>query len=113
MRAGDVIEDKKAQCRLTNNTQKMINTIKPLLPRLLVMLAFVGVTGFASSSNAIIDHACQGGETTIATRVDDEECTKTTTYYGIRAVGLCTGKDSKCKEETVTGPCDVILENEE
>lgn len=88
-----------------------MNKTKSLLPRLLVMFAFVGLTGFASSSNTIIDRACQEGKATITTRVDDdEECTKTTTYYGIRAAGLCTGKDSKCKEETVTGPCDVILE---
>lgn len=86
-----------------------MDVIKGLLPKTLIFIALIGLTGFAPSSSTIVDRACQGGKTTVTTQVDDE-CTKTVTYYGIRAFGLCTGKDTKCKEVTISGPCDVILE---
>lgn len=79
-----------------------------LLPRILFVFVFIGITGFASSSNTIVSRACNGEKITITTRVSDDECKKTETIYGKRAFGLCWGDGSKCKEETIEGSCDEI-----
>ena len=85
---------------------------RPLLPRLLSLVAVFCMAGFTPSSSTVVDRECQAGKTVVTARSSDE-CTKTVTYYGIRALGLCTGKNTKCKTVKISGPCDVILPEEE
>jgi len=78
------------------------------LPGFLSVLLLLLAAGFSPSSNQTVDRAC--GEGIVTTQVGNDECSKTVTYYGVRAFGLCTGTDTKCKEVTISGPCDVIAE---
>jgi len=105
-----------------------MSNVRSFLPRFLIVLALVGIMGFAPSSMAVDrpsdtvanrgDQKCQGSATTITNRTtrgdamrSDDECTKKI-IYGANVFGACAGAKLKCKEITITGPCDEILEDE-
>lgn len=54
---------------------------------------------------------CSGASSTQTKRAGDE-CTVTETTYGRRALGMCFGSDRKCSETSITGPCDIVLEEQ-